>query len=173
VNNLQNLKKLTMVKNVLVIMVLALICTASWKCSKEKNSSCSPVPVENEDATMLQYISSKNINAIKDSTGLYYEVISEGTGARPTQNSRIAVKYAGYLTSGTKFDESNTPPASPANWWPLGGLIRGWQIGLPKIKKGGKIKLIIPSSMGYGCEALGSIPANSILVFDVELVDFN
>jgi len=70
------------------------------------------------------------------------------------------------LLDGTTFDQQTD---ASKTGWPLGSLIAGWQIGLPLIQKGGKIKLIVPSSLAYGCG--GNLPANSILYFDVHLVD--
>lgn len=162
-----------MVKKIALFLTLSVLILASWQCSKNDNSACTPVSVATEDPVMQAYITANEISATKDASGMYYQIISPGSGGSPTRNSKVAVKYAGYLLNGTKFDEMTTPVADPNSWWSLGGLIGGWQIGIPKIAKGGKIKMIIPSSLAYGCSAIGQIPANSILVFDVELVDFN
>jgi FKBP-type peptidyl-prolyl cis-trans isomerase FkpA len=162
-----------MMKKIVLILSLAMLVLGGWQCSKNDNSACTPVSVSSEDPAMQAYIAAKGITATKDPSGMYYQVESAGSGSQPTINSKVAVKYAGYLLNGSKFDELATPVPDPNNWWSLGGLIVGWQIGIPKIARGGKIKLIIPSSLAYGCSAIGSIPANSVLVFDVELVDFN
>lgn len=161
-----------MLKKILPVLILMITVTAAWQCSKSTSSNCSNVPVANEDAAMQQYMTANNITGVKDASGLYYQIITQGSGAGPTLNSKIAVKYKGVLTNGTVFDQLNTVDPNQNNWWGLSSLIAGWQIGIPKIGKGGQIKLIVPSSLGYGCKALPSIPANSILVFDVELVDF-
>ena len=79
----------------------------------------------------------------------------------------MSVKYVGKLTNGTIFDQQLTTPIS----FLLSGVIFGWQIGMPLIKKGGTIRLIIPSAYGYGCSDNGPIPAYSILYFEIELVD--
>ena len=84
----------------------------------------------------------------------------------PTPSNIITVKYKGYLLDGTVFDQNTTGVD-----FRLGSLIRGWQIGFQKFKKGGKGKLLIPSALGYGSAAQGNIPKNSVLIFDVELVD--
>ncbi|WP_332734581.1 FKBP-type peptidyl-prolyl cis-trans isomerase [Flavihumibacter sp.] len=161
-----------MVKKIGFVFLVMMVVLGTWHCSKS-DTSCNPVPPQNEESAILQYIATNNITAVKDPSGLYYQVIEEGSGSAPTVNSRIAVTYSGYLTNGNKFDEMTSPIQDPTKWWPLGGLIQGWQIGIPKIKKGGKIKMILPSALAYGCTGAGSIPANSILVFDVTLVDFN
>jgi FKBP-type peptidyl-prolyl cis-trans isomerase FkpA len=71
------------------------------------------------------------------------------------------------LLDGRVFDQQAD---ATKTGWVLGSLIAGWQIGLPLIQKGGEIKLIIPSSLGYGCDN-GALPPNSILYFDIHLVD--
>jgi FKBP-type peptidyl-prolyl cis-trans isomerase FkpA len=162
-----------MVKKIVLFLTLSMIVLASWNCSKSSNSACTPVPVADEDAAMQSYITAQGITATKDPSGMYYQIITPGGSTYPSINSKVAVKYAGYLLNGSKFDEMTIAESDPNRYWSLSGLIVGWQIGIPKIGKGGKIKMIIPSSLAYGCSAIGSIPANSILVFDVELVDFN
>ncbi|ULQ54425.1 FKBP-type peptidyl-prolyl cis-trans isomerase [Flavihumibacter fluvii] len=162
-----------MVKKIVFFLTLSLIVLASWQCSKSDNSACTAASASSEEPAILSYIAAQSITATKDPSGMYYQIIEPGSGGSPTINSKVAVKYAGYLLNGNKFDEMTTPEPDPNKWWSLGGLIEGWKIGIPMIKKGGKIKMIIPSSLAYGCSAIGSIPANSILIFDVELVDFN
>ncbi|ULQ57936.1 FKBP-type peptidyl-prolyl cis-trans isomerase [Flavihumibacter rivuli] len=157
-------------KKLIAVLAVALTGVLLWSCSKSDNQSCTPVPAQNEEAQILQYVNSNNMTAVKDPSGLYYQILQEGTGSNPNLTSRVYVKYKGYLTNGTQFDALDNPSLSG---WALGGLIQGWQIGIPKIKKGGKIKMVIPSSLAYGCNQVGTIPANSILVFEVELVDFN
>jgi FKBP-type peptidyl-prolyl cis-trans isomerase FkpA len=80
----------------------------------------------------------------------------------------INVNYTGRLTNGTVFDQGTFPQP-----YKLYDLIRGWTSTLPLIKQGGRMRLFIPPSLGYGARAIGSIPANSILVFDVELTFVN
>jgi FKBP-type peptidyl-prolyl cis-trans isomerase FkpA len=70
--------------------------------------------------------------------------------------------------NGQVFDEQLTPNATA---WELKGLIQGWIIGIPLIQEGGHIKLIVPSSLGYGCDQYYSIPGNSVLYFDINLID--
>lgn len=148
-----------------IIFALLLPVIVSTGCVK--NDPCQPKTVQSEQATIVAYASANGINATAHSSGLYYEIINPGTGPRPTINSGVSVKYTGKLLNGTIFDQQTT--ATPP--FLLSGVIPGWQIGLPLIQEGGIIKLIIPSSLAYGCEPAGSIPANSILYFEVELVD--
>jgi len=116
-----------------------------------------------DDASIQAYIKTNNITAIKDPSGLYYQVITPGTGAYPTSTSLVSMNYKGKLLNGNVFD-SNTISSSP-----LSGFIKGWQIGIPYINTGGRILLLIPSALGYGNAANGSIPANSVLIFTVDL----
>jgi FKBP-type peptidyl-prolyl cis-trans isomerase FkpA len=97
---------------------------------------------------------------------LYYQIVDEGTGATPNINSTVGITYTGKLTNNAVFDQQTQTME-----WPLNNLIAGWQIGLPLIKEGGEIILLVPSSLAYGCYSpASSIPSNSILVFNVNLV---
>jgi FKBP-type peptidyl-prolyl cis-trans isomerase FkpA len=125
-----------------------------------------------EDDKIKSYIATKGWTAQKTPEGVYYVIDSVGTGtAMPTTSSTVKVFYKGYLLENELVFDSNLSP-KPAVDFLLGSLIQGWQIGFPKFKAGGKGKLIIPSVYGYGAQGSNSIPANSILVFDVELVSF-
>jgi peptidylprolyl isomerase len=104
-------------------------------------------------------------------TGLKYidEVI--GTGRSPQTGDQVKVHYTGTLEDGTKFDSSrdrNQPFEFPLG---VGRVIKGWDEGVATMKEGGKRKLIIPSELAYGSKNMGSIPPNSILFFDVELIE--
>jgi len=105
------------------------------------------------------------------STGLLYKVEKEGTGAAPKESDTVVVNYKGTLIDGQEFDNSykRGEPLS----FRLDGVIPGWTEGLKNIKKGGKIKLVIPPELAYGKNGVPGIPANSTLEFDVELLDIN
>ncbi|NIG88663.1 FKBP-type peptidyl-prolyl cis-trans isomerase [Serratia symbiotica] len=105
----------------------------------------------------------------KTETGLLYQVEKPGTGAIPKDSDTVVVNYKGTLTDGTEFDNSYTR-GEPLSFR-LDGVIPGWTEGLKHIKKGGKIKLVIPPALAYGKTGVPGIPANSTLVFDVELLD--
>ncbi len=122
-----------------------------------------------ENSRIKKFLAQKGWNNYKTTTeGLYYIIDSLGTGtAMPTVSSEVTVKYKGYLLNGTVFDSNDLGYTSTLN-----KLIKGWQIGIPFFKKGGKGKLVMPSSLGYGSQATGIIPANSPLVFEIELVSF-
>lgn len=105
----------------------------------------------------------------KTESGLLYQVEKPGTGAAPKDSDTVVVNYKGTLTDGTEFDNSYTR-GEPLSFR-LDGVIPGWTEGLKHIKKGGKIKLVIPPELAYGKTGVPGIPANSTLVFDVELLD--
>jgi FKBP-type peptidyl-prolyl cis-trans isomerase FkpA len=118
-----------------------------------------------DDSVIRVYLSNNpSIKAVKDSSGLYYQVVRPGTGATATINSTITVNYQGKLLNGPPFDSANGYSS------PLNNLVKGWQIGIPHIKTGGNIILFVPSVLGYGGASLGPIPANSVLVFDIDLI---
>lgn len=125
---------------------------------------CKIVAPAAEIQAVENYLSSNGITATKHCSGVYYIIESVGTGESPTICSFINANYVGKLTDGTVFDSGSFPQL-----YQLGGLIRGWVNTLPMIKQGGKIKLFIPPYLGYGGQATGPIPANSILIFDLEL----
>jgi FKBP-type peptidyl-prolyl cis-trans isomerase FkpA len=117
--------------------------------------------------TLEAYITRAGItDAIKDSRGFYYKILTEGTGVNPTVSSKVTIYYKGTLTNGSIFDQTGGAPAT----FNLNQLILGWQYGLPLIKPGGKILLYLPPSLGYGSSPVGTIPANSVLIFEVQLV---
>ncbi|KAB7894993.1 FKBP-type peptidyl-prolyl cis-trans isomerase [Rouxiella sp. S1S-2] len=105
----------------------------------------------------------------KTDTGLLYLVEKPGTGVAPKDSDTVVVNYKGSLPDGTVFDDSykRGEPLS----FRLDGVIPGWTEGLKHIKKGGKIKLVIPPAQAYGASGVPGIPANSTLVFEVELLD--
>jgi FKBP-type peptidyl-prolyl cis-trans isomerase len=95
-----------------------------------------------------------------------------GHGASPSTGQTVIVHYTGTLTDGKKFD-SSLDRGKPFNFViGRGQVIKGWDVGVSTMKVGGKRKLTIPSSMGYGASGIpGVIPANATLIFEVELLD--
>jgi FKBP-type peptidyl-prolyl cis-trans isomerase len=93
-----------------------------------------------------------------------------GTGATAATGDTVVVHYVGTLTNGTKFDSSYDRGQAFAFRIGAGQVIAGWDQGVPGMKVGGKRRLTIPPSLAYGSQAVGSIPANSTLVFEIELL---
>ncbi|MFK8038819.1 MAG: FKBP-type peptidyl-prolyl cis-trans isomerase [Crocinitomicaceae bacterium] len=129
-----------------------------------------PAPRADYSPQIEAYAKEKGWDAKPTGSGLYFAIENEGGTEKPQVSQNVTIFYKGYLLDGTVFD--STKDGKPANF-PLGNLIPGWQEGIPKFGKGGKGKLIIPPYLGYGSRDSGPIPANSVLVFDIELVDFD
>jgi FKBP-type peptidyl-prolyl cis-trans isomerase FklB len=102
-------------------------------------------------------------------SGLQYKVITEGTGNTPTADDKVKTHYRGTLIDGTEFDSSykRNQPAE----FPVKGVIKGWTEALQLMKEGGKWELYIPADLAYGQRGRPSIPANSTLIFEIELLE--
>ena len=102
---------------------------------------------------------------------LIIEDLKVGEGSEVVKYNIVTVNYTGWLTDGTKFDSSLNPGRSPFRFTVGGGqVIKGWDEGLIGMKVGGKRKLTIPPSMGYGNQDMGVIPSNSTLIFEIDLL---
>ena len=101
--------------------------------------------------------------------GLKYRDIKEGDGPVCPEGANVVMDYTGWLTNGSMFDSSWKGGGDPLRS-SLGGLIKGWQQGVPGMKVGGIRKLVIPPNLGYGDSPQRGIPANSTLVFEIELL---
>ena len=127
-------------------------------CQPNKDADCTPTTVstkapDDEIATLKQYIDTQKITATFDPRGFYYHIQSPGSGEKPTVCSTVTVNYAGKLV---RFG--------------LSQLIVGWQEGIPLVAAGGSVILYLPPSLAYGSQEQQGIPANSILVFQIDLV---
>ena len=122
---------------------------------------------------MVKILESVSENAEITESGLRYIMLEEGKGGKPKQGDNVSVHYSGFLLDGTKFD-SSYDRGEPITF-PLGAgrVIKGWDEGISLLNVGGKAKFIIPPNLGYGSRAMGPIPANSVLIFEVELVDIS
>jgi FKBP-type peptidyl-prolyl cis-trans isomerase FkpA len=114
-------------------------------------------------------MSSNQIEPLQQEGGVYFAEMKQGTGKQVLLTDTVSVFYKGYLLGNNAvFDETKNEPIS----FPLNRLIKGWQIALPKTKVGGKIKVVIPAGLAYSIRTRAAkIPPNSILVFEVEVVD--
>ncbi|EAZ56123.1 peptidyl-prolyl cis-trans isomerase FklB, partial [Pseudomonas aeruginosa C3719] len=102
-------------------------------------------------------------------SGLQFEVLSTGEGAKPSREDTVRTHYHGTLIDDTVFD-SSYQRGQPAEF-PVGGVIAGWVEALQLMNAGSKWRLHVPSELAYGGQAVGSIPPHSVLVFDVELLE--
>ena len=119
-------------------------------------------------ASFLAENADKASVSVTDS-GLQIEMLTEGTGKKPSATDVVVVHYEGRLLDGTVFD-SSIARGEPAEF-ALNQVIPGWTEGLQLIKAGGKARLTIPSELAYGPGGVRSIPPNSVLVFEVELIE--
>ena len=159
----------------LLVFVSAAIFFSS--CSKKIDNTCNYDPcaiaAPASEITQLEaYLSTAGITtATKHCSGMYYSIVAAGSGASATGCSTVSVTYKGQLTNGTVFDQRTSS-------FGLDQVIQAWTKGVPLIKAGGKIKLYCPPTLGYGSQVVRDpvtgntvIPANSILIFEVELIN--
>lgn len=145
------------------ILLLALLLIGGAGCKK----NLSPEEQFEQDINDIEdYIEKNNLNAQKTASGLYYVINNLGTGNHPNSNDNVTVRYKGYLLDGTVFDQSQEEGIT----FNLQQVIEGWTEGIPKYKEGGSGILIIPSKLGYKNKKQGKIPANSVLIFEVDLL---
>lgn len=149
-----------------VIVVFSLLLVTAFSCKKDNDYSAIDKKI------IEDYLTANNLTAQSTPSGLYYIVAKPGDAIHPTNNSSVSAYYNGYLINGVTFDQTTTKPAT----FPFTNVISGWKEGLQLIGTGGKIKLLIPSALGYGSSAQYNsagaiiIPKNSVIIFDVELV---
>jgi FKBP-type peptidyl-prolyl cis-trans isomerase FkpA len=110
----------------------------------------------------------KRDGVISTSSGLQYEIITQGTGPTPTASSTVEVHYEGTLIDGTEFDSSYKRGESIS--FPLNRVIKGWTEGVQLMQVGSIYMFYIPSELAYGSQNKGSIPSNSVLIFKIELL---
>jgi FKBP-type peptidyl-prolyl cis-trans isomerase FkpA len=127
-----------------------------------------------EDGTIIDdHLKENNIAAQITESGLRYVIKQEGNGVKPEAGSVVTVHYKGTLLDGTPFDSSYDRNEPFSFQLGVGQVIQGWDEGIGLLSKGSKATLYVPSSLAYGpSERGGVIKANSILVFEVELIDF-
>ncbi|MEJ7588129.1 MAG: FKBP-type peptidyl-prolyl cis-trans isomerase [Ferruginibacter sp.] len=152
------------------MLALPLMLMACKKDKKCPYTTSTQVAGATEIANLKAWLDSSSLTYTQHPSGIFYKVITPGSGPTPGVCSEVTVKYKGLLTNGTGFDSSYTRDPD-GSVFTLGELIPAWQIGIPLIQKGGSIILYVPPSMGYGSAANGPIPANSNLIFNVELIN--
>lgn len=133
------------------------------------NDNEPPIPVSEQlaiDIDLIKnYLAENDLTATEDTTGVFYTIHTLGTGPIPSLSNCIRVGYTGKLLDGSQFEQSESLKS------PLVNLITGWRIAFPKLPQGSVATLYIPSVYAYGRVARTGIPANSVLIFDVELFD--
>ena len=162
-----------------VFVAVLIVAAVLNGCAKKDNAvtctydPCALQASANEITQLESYLAGAGITtATKHCSGMYYQVTNAGTGATPNACSYVSVTYKGSLTNGNVFDSTSTPVA-----FPLATLIESWKKGIPLVKSGGSITLFVPPSLGYGAtdqkdrNGVVIIPAGSILIFTIQLLD--
>ncbi len=143
----------------------------SKQLEKEQNAKNSKIKEENLKKAVEFLAENKKKDGIKETaSGLQYEVIKEGEGKTPTLTNIVKVHYKGTTIDGKEFDSSykrNEPIE-----FPLNGVIKGWQEGVQLMKKGAQYRFFIKPELAYGENGVPGIEPNSLLIFEVELIDF-
>lgn len=135
---------------------------------KKIQAEKSKATVEAGDKFRAEYAKKDGVK--KTASGLLYKIEKAGTGESPKPEDTVKVHYKGTLTDGTVFD-SSYDRKEPIEFQ-LNQLIPGWIEAIPMLKKGGKMEIVVPPELAYGDRQAGKIPANSTLVFEIELLDF-
>ena len=148
------------------LLLLGVVLSSFFLSCGKQETGCQPKTPASEKAAMVAYCTANGINYTEHSSGILYQIITQGSGNTPTVSNTVSTVYTGKLLNGTTFDATANPVS-----FPLGGVIEGWKIGIPLIQKGGRILMIIPSALAYSCTGSGSIPPDSPLFFDVTLTD--
>ena len=141
------------------MMFLCIMMSAALSCSKDEQ-------METDQMLIDDYLENNSLTAQSTSSGLHYIIHTPGNNEHPDVSNTVILAYTGKLLNGSEFD------ANTYFTYQLSGLIEGWQEGVPLIGKGGSITLIVPSHLAYGDQSYPGIPANSVLVFDIQLFDF-
>ena len=138
-------------------------------CDSKGVDACTPREPAAEDTAFVRYNALHGYAATKLPSGMYYQIVDPGTGAVPTATSNVRVNYEGRrIKDDSTFDKNTSLSGLATN---LSSVISGWTTGVPLIKSGGTIRLMIPSKFGYGCIGSGtSIPPNTPLFFEIKLL---
>lgn len=118
------------------------------------------------DIRIEKYLKSKNIDCKKSASGLYFKIVEEGEGDFVQYKDKVSVIYKGTFLDGAVFDEQKKPVELPVS-----AQINAWKELMLQLKKGSKAYMVVPPHLGYGPYEVSKIPSNSILVFELEVVD--
>ncbi|MFC0875230.1 FKBP-type peptidyl-prolyl cis-trans isomerase [Saccharicrinis sp. FJH2] len=140
-------------------------------------ASCDKDHSRMDDKEIQDYLDSHNItNAKEDASGIYYVIHEEGEGMHPYYYTTVQIMYKGYLTNDEVFDDTHVDEIWETR---VDNFIKGFQIGLQKMRPGGKATIFVPSHLAYGSDAsfsnsedLADIPKWAVLIFDIDLVGF-
>lgn len=162
----------------LVIFGVAVLIYQYWYLASQSQKELASQIGDSLVIEELSTTTSNNMNTTNNNSqtivdGLSYQILKEGTGQAAQNGDTVEVDYVGTLTNGAKFDSSIDRGEPFSFTLGEGRVIRGWDLGVLGMKIGEKRKLTIAPELGYGARAIGSIPPNSTLVFEVELLKIN
>jgi FKBP-type peptidyl-prolyl cis-trans isomerase FkpA len=141
-------------------------------CLLLSSAACDTASGDPADATYAPVLGVDLDAMNRGASGLYTQDLQVGTGLEATPGRKVEVNYSGWLPDSTLIDSSLNPGRTPFSFTlGRGVVIQGWEEGIVGMKKGGKRRLILPSSLGYGTRGSGAVPPNAVLIFDVELLD--
>lgn len=147
-------------------LLLLAVCVPGLACSHDSAApSNTSTPPNIATATFAPSLNVNVAAMTKTADGLYYQDSVSGTGTTAASGHNVTVAYTGWLTNGSQFDANPSFPFTLG----VGQVIAGWDEGVAGMKIGGWRKLVIPPSLGYGNQQAGTIPPNSILVFNIQL----
>ncbi|AKD03056.1 FKBP-type peptidyl-prolyl cis-trans isomerase [Pontibacter korlensis] len=165
-----NLKHISSNRSRLLQALLLLFVTLSFAACKDDSVD----QKVKDDKQIQQYFQANNIDpatVTKTSSGLYYQVLEEGTGDKVFPGDRVKVHYVGTFLNGTKFDSSRDRNEPFELTVGRSNVISGWHEALALMKDGEKARFFIPSHLGYGRTGGGAIPPNSPLIFEIEVLE--
>jgi len=158
-----------------VVYFVSLVSVKSEAEDKKENAEKAAKQIGIDDKILQDYFRKNNIKPMKTASGLYYTISAEGHGENIKPGQTVGVNYTGMFLEGKKFDSNTDSAFHHLQPFSLevgkGRVIKGWDEGLQLLKIGSKATFYIPSPLAYGSQEQRSIPANSILVFDVEILD--
>jgi FKBP-type peptidyl-prolyl cis-trans isomerase len=158
-----------------ILYSVVLVSVRNGDAMKQEQEQKSASQQGNDDAAIQEYLNKNNIQATKTESGLYYTIDKEGSGSPLKVGQEIVMNYTGKTMDGKAFDSNIDPQFQHVQpfTFKLGAheVIPGWDEGIALLKKGSKARLFIPSGLAYGSQDRPGLPANSILLFDVEVVD--
>jgi FKBP-type peptidyl-prolyl cis-trans isomerase len=148
-------------------IILLLASLSFITCNKKSDTACTPASAASESSEIAAFCNANGINYVVDPNGIYYQIIDPGSGVTPNANSTITVTYTASTLDGNIVEDNTTSSVT----LPLSQFIEGWLIAIPYIQKGGHIKMVIPSSLAYGCTGTNKVAPNSPLYYDIVLLN--
>lgn len=150
-----------------VFLVISIACYFGCTKGAPQTPACTNALPYTDSAALLTF-AGDSIHTTFDSSGIFYQILDSGTNHKPTGGSLCSVSYIGKLMNNIIFDSATS---SPLGGYSVNQLLPVWQFALPKIGVGGRIRVLLPSAYGYGCNGYGNvIPPNAPLYYDITLL---